>query len=157
MTPVAADTTASMGVTAPCFIAVNSKMSDRPAIAELQEALSDLSWDEFVILAIHFKCKGLHVPFLKQIKQDYDTTKIRVLYGLQGWLDRDTEASWEKIIIALGKIGKNDLAHKVRSQYCTVTVNSSAIPSPLSTPPLSTHLPPCSRAVVQGSVDGMYM
>ena len=118
-------------------------MSERPGIAELQEALNDLSWDEFQILTVHFKCKGLDVSFLKQIKQDCDTTKTRILYGLQAWLDRDTEASWAKIVIALEKIGKNDLAQQVHSQYCTVSSTTIPSLSPQSTPPsLSTPLPP---------------
>ena len=51
---------------------------------------------------------------------------------MQTWLERDIEASWEKIASALKKIAKNDLAQQVHSQYCIVIVSTQpAEASPL--------------------------
>ena len=122
----------------------NINMSDRPSVAELQEALNSLSWSEFQTFAVHLG-NHLDVPTLKRIEEDRSTTETRILHALQTWLNHDIEASWEKIVSSLGKIGKNDLVQQVHSQYCTVS--SSAIPSSSSqsTPPsLSTPLPPSS-------------
>ena len=43
---------------------------------------------------------------LDQIEEDHPTSKQRVMYAMNEWLQRDTEASWKKVIIALREIKK---------------------------------------------------
>ena len=51
------------------------------------------------------------------------------IYAIQAWLDRDTEASWEKIVSRLEQIGMNVLAKEVALQHCpqlsVATINST--------------------------------
>ena len=93
------------------------KMASRPETAELCDALSVLSWDEFQVFATHLG-KGVDLPILKRIEHDHGNTGTRILHSIQAWLDYDFEVSWEKIIVALRKIGKNVDAERLQSQYC---------------------------------------
>ena len=58
----------------------------RPETAELCDALSVLSWDEFQVFATHLG-KGVDLPTLKRIEYDHRTTGTRVLHSIQAWLD----------------------------------------------------------------------
>ena len=93
------------------------KMASRPETVELCDALSVLSWDEFQVFATHLG-KGVDLPTLKRIEHDHRTTGTRILHSIQAWLDYDFEVSWEKIVFALRKIGKNADAERLQSQYC---------------------------------------
>ena len=112
----------------------------RPETAELCDALSVLSWDEFQVFATHLG-KGVDLPTLKRIEYDHRTTGTRVLHSIQAWLDYDLDVSWETIIFALRKIGKNVDAERLQSQYCHETIHSlrsnSSEPAPQAIPDIS--------------------
>ena len=61
------------------------------------------------------------------------------MHYIQAWLDIDTEASWEKIIAALKRIGMKVVAAHVTSQYLPKAQES--IPSGQSSDPTSLSIP----------------
>ena len=103
-------------------------MVSRPETAELCDALSVLSWDEFQVFATHLG-KGVDLPTLKRIEHDHGTTGTRILHSIQAWLDYDFEVSWEKIVFALRKIGKNADAERLQSQYYPEITSHDSLPS----------------------------
>ena len=136
-------------------------MASRPETAELLDALSVLSWDEFQVFATYLG-KGVDLPTLKRIEQDHGTTGTRILHSIQAWLDYDFEVSWEKIVFALRKIGKNADAERLQSQYCPhITTHDSLSSSPESAPQatqttsvIETPLPESSQVQEQPDVRG---
>ena len=92
-------------------------MVSRPETAELCDALSVLSWDEFQVFATHLG-KGVDLPTLNRIEHDHRTTGTRILHSIKAWLDYDFDVSWGKIIFSLRKIGENADAERLQSQYC---------------------------------------
>ena len=114
-------------------------MASRPETAELNDALSVLSWDEFQVFATHLG-KGVDLPTLKRIEYDHGTTGTRILHSIQAWLDYDFEVSWEKVFFALCKIGKNADAERLQSQY-----SESAPQATQTTSVIETPLPEASR------------
>ena len=131
------------------------KMSDRPSLAELQKALNSLSWSDFQIFAVHLG-GDLDLPTLTRTEENRPTTETRILQALHTWLERDLEASWEKVVSALENINKNDLAQQVQSKYCpdahsciSPLANPSSHPIPAPTPPLPlSSLSPSSQSPV---------
>ena len=63
------------------------------------------------------------------------------LHLLQTWLDRDTEASWEKIVVRLKETGMDVLAQRLTTQYCPQlsTDTSSADTTKSATTPPTGH------------------
>ena len=105
-------------------------MAVRPGTADLLDALSVLSWEEFQVLATHLG-KGVDLPTLRRIAEDHHTADARILHSIQAWLDYEFEVSWEKIILALQKIGKNADAQHLKLLYCpdlTLTCDTSRDP-----------------------------
>ena len=122
-------------------------MASRPETAELYDALSVLSWDEFQVFATHLG-KGVDLPTLKRIEHDHGTTGTRILHSIQAWLDYDFEVSWEKVVFALRKIGKNADAERLQSQYCPEIHSlwsSSSELAPQATQTTSDALPETSK------------
>ena len=114
-------------------------MASRPETAELCDALGVLSWDEFQVFATHLG-KGVDLPTLKRIEHDYRTTGTRILHSIQAWLDYDFEVSWEKVVFALRKIGKNADAERLQSRYCPEITLRDSLPSCSSeSAPQATH------------------
>ena len=111
------------------------KMASLPETAELYDALSVLSWDEFQVFATYLG-KGVDLPTLKRIEHDHGTTGSRILHSIQAWLDYDFEVSWEKVVFALRKIGKNADAERLQSLYYPEVTSHDSLPlcSPESTP-----------------------
>ena len=89
--------------------------------------------------------------------QDYVLDNIDIQYGgttrnvkyIEAWLDRDTEASWKKLVSGLRGIGKNVLAKEMESAYiskgeeASVPTTSSAsltLATPLLCSPLARQL-----------------
>ena len=72
--------------------------------------------------------------------QDYVLDNIDIQYGgitrtikyVEVWLDRDTEASWEKLVSSLKCIGKNVLAEEVEAVYSQG--EEASVPSTSSAP-----------------------
>ena len=70
-----------------------------------------------------------------KIEEDHPIdSKQRVMYAMKEWLQRDTEASWRKVVGALRKINKNALATEIEGKYC------AAMTTPHLLEPTSTSL-----------------
>ena len=99
-------------------------------------------WDEFhgQVFATHVG-KGVDLPTLKRIKHDYCTTGTRILHSIQVWLDYDFEVSWEKVVFALRKIGKNADTERLQSQVtsCPEIHSLWSRPAPLNLACSSSH------------------
>ena len=108
---------------------------------QVVKALEALSNDETTKLVFFL---GVPLNVLKDIEKG-DTYKM---YAIQAWLDKDTGASWEKIISGLKEIKKDVLAKEVAKQHCPqspyVAVPSSDPSQPasvLTTQPVTTPAP----------------
>ena len=101
-----------------------SRAKCRPELSALQRALSELSWSEV-------KCMAIHLPEMKfvlltDIERDHPVEE-RVLYAMKTWLDRDSQASWTKLVSALRAISKNTLALEIETKHCGTV---EAVPTP---------------------------
>ena len=84
---------------------MSESIEHRALVSELQS----LSWSDVKCMAIHLDRMDLAV--LDKIEEDHpNDSKQRVMYAMKEWLQRDTEASWKKVVCALRKINKNALA-----------------------------------------------
>ena len=83
-------------------------------------------------MAFHLDCMELAV--LDKIEEDHpNDSKQRVMYAMKEWLQRDTEASWKKVVSALRKIQKNALATEIEGKYCAaITTPHPSEPMPPS-------------------------
>ena len=81
--------------------------------------------------------------------QDYVLDNIDIQYGgttrnikyVEAWLDRDTDASWGKLVSGLGGIGMNVLAKEVEFMYISKG-EEAAVPTTSSAPLVSATPPP---------------
>ena len=118
-------------------------MASQLSPQEVVRALQPLSYDRTRLLVFHL---GVETHILENIDSS-PTTASRSIQAITAWLDRDTEASWEKIVAALELIGKNNLAKQISTQHCPqsavavspstdphqpATVQSVATPAPLT-------------------------
>ena len=93
--------------------------------------------------------------------QDYVLDNIDIQYGgttrnikyIEAWLDRDTEASWRKLVSGLREIGMKVLAKEVESKYISkdredafLSTNSLSLTSASSPPLQSVGTPAQSNA-----------
>ena len=108
---------------------------------QVVKALEVLSNDETTEL-VFFLGVSLHVL------NDIEKGKIYKIRAIQAWLDKDTGASWEKIISGLIVIGKYVLAREVAKQHClqspyvaTPSSDPSQPASVLTTQPVTTPAP----------------
>ena len=121
---------------------ISSAMSASTNLSPQQvvKALEVLTNDETTKLVF----LGVPLNVLKDIEKG-DTYKM---YAIQAWLDKDTGASWEKIISGLKAIGKDVLAKEVAKQHCpqspyvaTPSSDPSQPASVLTTQPVTTPAP----------------
>ena len=82
-------------------------------LVNVVNALHKLTLDQTKYLALQL---GVELNVLIDIESDQRGETRRAHY-IQAWLDIDTEASWEKIIAALKRIGMKVVAAHVTSQY----------------------------------------
>ena len=75
------------------------------------------------------------------VLDDTETRSNPRIHAIQAWLDRDTEASWKKIVSVLKQIGMNVLAKEVALQHCPQLSESAPPKSVLTSPPVSTPAP----------------
>ena len=93
-------------------------MCGAPALCDLVVVLRGVDW--------HQLGTQLHVPqqALKKIDEECHDTPRKLNATLAYWLNNE-EASWEKIIEALERIGcHGNLIVELRSKYCRVPLNS---------------------------------
>ena len=86
---------------------------DRPQHSDLVTALKELSWSDVKRMAIHLD-KSVDLALLEDIEQEYPI-KERLMYTMKAWLERDCDASWDKVFSALQMIGQNVLVKKIKS------------------------------------------
>ena len=77
-------------------------------------ALETLSDEKTKELVFHL---GVLTYMLQNIGSRYSVESQRI-HSIQTWLDKDTEASWEKIVRGLIEIKMNVLAKQVATQHC---------------------------------------
>ena len=123
------------------LLGIFSAMSTNLSPQRVLKALEVLSNDETTELVFRL---GVHANVLKDIEKGR-TFKI---YAIQAWLDKDTGASWEKIISGLKEIEKYVLAKEVAKQHCpqspyvaTPSSDPSQPASVLTTQPVTTPAP----------------
>ena len=95
-----------------------SSMSPQRVVRALQE----LSIEKTIELVFHL---GVDPNILKDIEKRCNP-KIN---AIQTWLERDDDASWEKIVSGLKQIGMNALAKKVATRYCQPTTLHTTQPT----------------------------
>lgn len=94
-------------------------MSDgKPELRQLSLVLGSLTWGDVMSMTVQL---GVEFSTLLQIGQDNSEHSARLLAAMDNWLNNDSEASWEKLIIALRTIDKNMLADELSREYCTHT------------------------------------
>ena len=124
------------------LLGICSAMSTNLSPQQVVKALEVLSNDETTKLVFFL---GVSLNKLKDIEKG-DTYKM---YAIQAWLDKDTGASWEKIISGLKEIKKDVLAKEVAEQHCPQSPYI-VTPSSDSSQPATTHpvtLPPVTEVV----------
>ena len=107
-------------------------------LVNVVNALQNLTLDQTKNLALQL---GVKLNVLIDIESEQKGETRRAHY-IQAWLDIDTEASWEKIIVALNQIGMKVVAAHVTSQYLPKPQES--IPSGQSSDPTSLPIPVAS-------------
>ena len=79
-------------------------------------AVDSLDYEQTKDLVIRL---GVDFKVIKDIETDYKgSSNSRKIHSIQAWLDRDTEASWEKIVYGLEQIGMKVIARKVAELHC---------------------------------------
>ena len=99
-------------------------------LREVVVALDDLSVDKTEELVFRL---GVKSNVLEDIGTQYQLQSgNRKRHSIKAWLDKDTEASWGKLVFGLKKIGMNTMAKTIVEKYeVLVTPNSSVPTSPL--------------------------
>ena len=100
-------------------------MSDRPADLKLELkdvllAVTDVT--EWYELGLHL---SMPVSILDRIAADPDIKGHKRMM-LHDWLQYDDEATWEKLAVALTKIGKKAIATNIRRQFLELAAESGA-------------------------------
>ena len=90
---------------------------------ELATALQTLTPDEAKELFFYLKVP-LHS--LNSIPANQSGNMAKISY-IQLWYDSDLEASWDRIVEGLERIGKKTLADKLASQFCGRTPTSAVV------------------------------
>ena len=120
------------------LLGIFSAMSTNLSPQQVVKALEVLTNDETTEL-VFFLGVSLHVL------NDIEKGRIYKIRAIQAWLDKDTGASWEKIISGLREIKKDVLAKEVAKQHCPqspyVATPSSEPSQPASTQPVTTPAP----------------
>ena len=78
-------------------------------------------------MAIHLH-KSMDLALLTDIEREHPIEE-RALHAMKAWLDNDSQASWAKVVYALGVISKNVLALEMEGEHCG-TVCVEAVPTP---------------------------
>ena len=121
------------------LLGIFSAMSTNLSPQQVVKALEVLTNDETTELVFF-----LGVPL--NVLNDIEKGRIYKIRAIQAWLDKDTGASWEKIISGLKEIKKVVLAKEVAKQHCpqspyvaTPSSDPSQPASVLTTQPATTH------------------
>ena len=130
--------------------------SSRMSPHEVARALQPLSYDETRQLVFHL---GVEEHVIKDI--DSSTySGSRSIRAIQTWLNKDTEASWGKLVSALKTVGRDVLASKLATQHCpqlAVAVSPSSGPEqPATVQSVNTPVAPAAPSPpATGPVSGL--
>ena len=91
-------------------------------LKDVVKALEKLTTAETQELVIHF---GVQRYVLVDMQTQYNPK----ICFIEAWLDRDTEASWEKIVSGLQEIEKTVLAKEIATRHCSQSLPPSTEPS----------------------------
>ena len=73
---------------------------------------------------------GLSESEIQVIERDHHDTARRRLVMLNKWMEKDVNASWEKVIDALKSMSQIRLAHQLKEKYCTSELVNQVSPKP---------------------------
>ena len=121
--------------------------SNEMSPTELATALQTLTPDEAKELFFYLKVP-LHS--LNSIPANQSGNMAKISY-IQLWYDSDLEASWDRIVEGLERIGKKTLADRLSSQYCGRTLTSAAVNLTPDLPSSSATAPEASGPQTSGS------
>ena len=96
-------------------------MSERPIREIKLPELKDLVIALKDLVECHALGLQLGLPESKLALIDKHPVENHLRMMLSEWLQFDTEASWEKLSRALGKIGKNAIAANIRQEFMIVS------------------------------------
>ena len=71
---------------------------------------------------------GLEDSEIREIERDHQSTARRRIVMLAKWMEKDVDASWEKVIEALKSISQTVLASQLKEKYCTFEALPAAGP-----------------------------
>ena len=77
--------------------------------------------DHWDVLGTHL---GLEESEIREIERDHQSTARRRIVMLAKWMEKDVDASWEKVIEALKSMSQTVLASKLEEKYCTSEATS---------------------------------
>ena len=83
------------------------------SLADVLKALETLTSEETKQLIIRFR---VPLNVVIDIETEYKTSSSRKTHTIQAWLNRDTEASWGKIVSGLNGLGMIVLAREIATQ-----------------------------------------
>ena len=87
----------------------------KPKLADLSNELGDLTWSEIKSLAVQLE---IDYNELLKIEEQTNQATDRMHRALNIWLEKDPNASWEKVINALDRVkGKDVLIQKLKEKY----------------------------------------
>ena len=98
-------------------------------LADVAKALETLTSEEMKQLIIRFR---VPLNVVTDIETEYKTSSSRKTHSIQAWLNRDTEASWGKIVSGLNDLGMIVLAREIATEHglsvapASVDVNQSS-------------------------------
>ena len=120
------------------FAGVVMASSTKLQLLHVLTAVDSLDYEQTKDLVIHL---GVDLKVIKDIETDYNgSSNSRKIHTIQAWLDRDTEASWEKIVYGLEQIGMKVIARKVAELHCPHLV-AATTPTIDSHQPVTVHTP----------------
>ena len=89
----------------------------------VRELCKVTEWD---VLGIYI---GLDESEITEIERDHQSNARRRIAMLAKWMEKDVDASWEKVIGALECLSQIRLANQLKEKYCTSESNPPASPA----------------------------
>ena len=95
--------------------------SSKLKFLDVLNAVDSLNYEQTKDLFIRL---GVDLKVITDIEATNKGSSCIKHHTIQAWLDRDTEASWEKIVYGLEQIGMKVIARKVAELHCPPTIDS---------------------------------
>ena len=105
--------------------------SSKLKFLDVLNAVDSLNYEQTKDLFIRL---GIELKVITDIEATNKGSSCIKHHSIQAWLDRDTEASWEKIVYGLEQIGMKVIARKVAELHCPHLVAAT-------TPTIDSHQP----------------